>query len=555
MLLALNQGGDNDRWQDNMKSVWPLNTWHLETIVYDSVARTVKFYFDGVLVNTGTYTTAATAIFQANAYIGSGSGNVNDRSFHGKIDDFRIFGIAAGDADVAALYASYPALVTHTITATAGANATISPSGAVSVLDGEAQTFSISAPLGYNITAVLVDGVAQGLPLDSYTFSDVTADHTIAVSSTKMPTYHIRGTVTGLPAGRTAIVSATAPGGSFTASTALDGTYSIEVADTYTYTVSAWAFPLADLAPQSVPVSGTDVTGIHFALTDATLLWLKFDGDVLDSSGRANDGSLLGAAVISGGGRVGGGGCLSTVNGNGGVVVANELSGMIDSYTMSAWMRVTIPNDWATLWMPQNWGYNVVGNLFRNRPEAVPQYRGMMATTGGTADVFSNNHWSSWALGDWHFITIVYDSVALTTKFYFDGMPDGAVAHTAVYQAMFPANGRIGCWSNPNDRPFRGEIDDFRIVATAAQDGDVAALYASYPIQILPLSGFTMPGGLPTFVVPTVSGYQYRLVYKDNLTDGAWMQGPWTPGTGGDVTLSDSTATGQPHRFYRLEVQ
>ena len=79
-----------------------------------------------------------------------------------------------------------------------------------------------------------------------------------------------------------------------------------------------------------------------------------------------------------------------------------------------------------------------------------------------------------------------------------------------------------------NARPFRGEIDDFRIVATAAQDGDVAALYASYPSLALPLSGFTMPSGVPTFVDPTVSGYQYRLVYKDKLTDGAWSQGPWS---------------------------
>jgi hypothetical protein len=63
-------------------------------------------------------------------------------------------------------------------------------------------------------------------------------------------------------------------------------------------------------------------------------------------------------------------------------------------------------------------------------------------------------------------------------------------------------------------------------------------------------------GTTPTFVVPTVLGFQYRMVFKDLLTDGSWSPvGAWTDGTGADVKLTDPNTAGVPHRFYRLEVQ
>ena len=395
------------------------------------------------------------------------------------MDDLRIVATAAQDGDVAALYASYPP--PHTITATADTHATISPSGAVPVVDGYDRTFSIRAEFGYSLTAVLVDGVAQALPLDSYTFSNVTADHTIAVSSERTPTRHISGTVTGLPAGRTAQVTASVAAGAVTVSSALDGTYSIEVPDNDYYTVSASAFPLADPFLQYAFVYGADETGIDFALTDATLLWLKFDGDVLDSSGLGNDGSLLGAAVTPAHGRVGGG-CLSTVDGNGGVLIANALTaGPVDSYTMSVWLRVTGSNPWHEIYASNPWVPTAVNNwLVQERAGQ----RQIMATVNFSGDALQNNHPETWALGDWHFITIVYDSVALTTKFYFDGMPDGSFIHTQTVQPNFTGGSTIGCWGDVNNRPFRGEIDDLRIAATVAQDGDVAALYASYPTMV-----------------------------------------------------------------------
>jgi hypothetical protein len=71
----------------------------------------------------------------------------------------------------------------HTITATAGVGGTIAPAGAVSVNDGDDQTFTIAPAAGYIIADVLVDGATVGA-VAAYTFNNVAADHTIAATFT-----------------------------------------------------------------------------------------------------------------------------------------------------------------------------------------------------------------------------------------------------------------------------------------------------------------------------------------------------------------------------------
>jgi len=71
------------------------------------------------------------------------------------------------------------------ITATVGTGGSISPSGSVSVNEGGSQTFTITANSGYRTSNVLVDGQSVGA-VSSYTFDNVTADHTISASFTKI---------------------------------------------------------------------------------------------------------------------------------------------------------------------------------------------------------------------------------------------------------------------------------------------------------------------------------------------------------------------------------
>jgi len=82
---------------------------------------------------------------------------------------------------------------THTITATAGTNGTVTPSGDVSVVDGNDQTFTIEADWGYAIEDVLVDGSSVGA-VSTYTFTNVTQNHTLSASFSPAPTYIISAT-------------------------------------------------------------------------------------------------------------------------------------------------------------------------------------------------------------------------------------------------------------------------------------------------------------------------------------------------------------------------
>lgn len=70
---------------------------------------------------------------------------------------------------------------TYTITASAGANGSISPSGAVKVASGASKSFTITPADGYRVADVLVDGKSVGA-VSSYKFTNVKANHTIAVT-------------------------------------------------------------------------------------------------------------------------------------------------------------------------------------------------------------------------------------------------------------------------------------------------------------------------------------------------------------------------------------
>jgi hypothetical protein len=74
----------------------------------------------------------------------------------------------------------------YTISATAGPNGSISPIGNVSVDSGTNLHFSIIPYLGYRVLDVLVDGTSVG-SMTAYTFTNVTANHTISVTFVAAP--------------------------------------------------------------------------------------------------------------------------------------------------------------------------------------------------------------------------------------------------------------------------------------------------------------------------------------------------------------------------------
>ena len=96
----------------------------------------------------------------------------------GAVSSYTFSDIAAPHS-ISATFAAVP--VTHTITSSAGTNGSISPSGSVSVNHGASQTYTITPSSGYKVASLTVDGSAVAAAT-SYTFSNVTAAHTIAAT-------------------------------------------------------------------------------------------------------------------------------------------------------------------------------------------------------------------------------------------------------------------------------------------------------------------------------------------------------------------------------------
>jgi hypothetical protein len=72
------------------------------------------------------------------------------------------------------------------ITASAGAGGTINPTGTVEVNAGADQTFQFVPDSGYIVLDVIVDGSSVGSKT-SYTFTEVSSNHTISVTFTIAP--------------------------------------------------------------------------------------------------------------------------------------------------------------------------------------------------------------------------------------------------------------------------------------------------------------------------------------------------------------------------------
>ena len=116
------------------------------------------------------FTATADACYTLSHWIvdGENAGNINPYVFTNVTEDHTISAV-------------FDAVAPYTITATTGTNGTITPDGATSVDCGEDQIFNITANAGYQIADVLVDGASVGA-VTTYTFTEVSADHTISAS-------------------------------------------------------------------------------------------------------------------------------------------------------------------------------------------------------------------------------------------------------------------------------------------------------------------------------------------------------------------------------------
>jgi endoglucanase len=138
-----------------------------------------------------------------------------------------------------------------TITANAGANGTISPTGAVSVVNGTNKTFTITPNAGYQIDSVLVNGTSVGA-VGTYTFTNVTANQSISA------TFKLIITTTS-----STITASTGTNGAISPT----GTVSVVNGTNKTFTIT----PNAGYQIDSVLVNGTSVGAVGtYTFTNVT---------------------------------------------------------------------------------------------------------------------------------------------------------------------------------------------------------------------------------------------------------------------------------------------
>ena len=215
-------------------------------------------------------------------------------------------------------------VVTYAITASAGPNGSISPSGSVSVPTGSGQTFTITPAAGYRVADVLVDGVTAGA-VTTYTFTSVTATHTISATFAQIPP--------------STITASAGPNGSISPSGAVSVASGAN--QTFTFTPDAGYRVLA-LIIDGVTMGPNASYGFANVTVDHTIN-VTFTPDVYTITATANPTSNPGGSISpSGDTTVNGGGSQTyTITPNPGYTVANVYvdtmdMGPITSYTFSS---------------------------------------------------------------------------------------------------------------------------------------------------------------------------------------------------------------------------
>ena len=150
----------------------PIGEWHYVTAVFDGTKGNV--FVDGVgaewVYKTGT-------IPATTSPLNIGRDMYNNRFIDGCIDEVRIYNRALAPEEFQMLNSSSY----HVISASAGTNGSIAPSGAINILEGDSRTYTITANQYYHVADVLVDGSSEG-DITSYEFTNVNSSHTISAT-------------------------------------------------------------------------------------------------------------------------------------------------------------------------------------------------------------------------------------------------------------------------------------------------------------------------------------------------------------------------------------
>jgi hypothetical protein len=147
------------------------------------------------------------------------------------------------------------------------------------------------------------------------------------------------------------------------------------------------------------------------------------------------------------------------------------------------------------------------------------------------------------------------DIPANTLTYVLQTGPTNAVIDTNGIITWTPVAGQV-----PSTNLFTTVVTDFNPWAVNEQSLSAtnSFLVSVNPSQVPPppilIDSITVTDGVATITWSTAIGYTYRLQYKDNVADAAWMDLPAdVPGAGPSATLTN-VVTGSTQRFYRVRL-
>jgi len=181
--LVLNSNGQvmaylNDGAQKTVASTTLLSAGNWTHIAVTSDGTSFNIYINGILENT-VFAGASAETFSTPEFV-LGQAMLTPNFFKGQLSDIKLFDYSLSASEIASLAGPNPP-PNFTISANAGIGGSITPSGETTVLGGTSVTYSISSEPYYTINDVTIDGVSQVIA-NSYTFSNVSDNHTIAVN-------------------------------------------------------------------------------------------------------------------------------------------------------------------------------------------------------------------------------------------------------------------------------------------------------------------------------------------------------------------------------------
>ena len=311
-------------------AIMPSSGYHIADVLVDgsSVGAVSSFQFTNVTANHTIAATFAIDSYAVTASAGSG-GSISPSGVqtvdHGSsiafaitpsggyhIADVLVDGASVGDV---ASYTFTGVTAAHTIAASfapdtpgsftispsAGAGGSISPSGVQTVASGSSSAFVIAPSGGYHIADVRVDGVSIGT-VSSYTFVNVTANHTISASFaadtyTITPSAGAGGSIS--PSGVQTVASGssspaftiTPSGGYHIADVLVDGS-SVGAVGSYTFT--------GVVANHTIAASfAADATGpIPTTITIKTAATATYIGRTVRLSGLVTPQTMIGRNIV-----------------------------------------------------------------------------------------------------------------------------------------------------------------------------------------------------------------------------------------------------------------